>query len=99
MNLLAAKIFSRYNTLNLYLFPVNSENQLSARSQNKILNFRLGFILMCERGCQGKISCGLCDRGLLLFESDMQKGSFFNVVCDRGGVFLVRVPTSGEDLV
>ena len=27
-----------------------------------------------------------CDRGMLLFGSDMQKGSFFNLVSDHGGV-------------
>ena len=26
-----------------------------------------------------------CDRGLLLFGSDVQKGSFFNLVSDHGG--------------
>ena len=28
----------------------------------------------------------VCDRGLLQFGSDMQKGSFFNQVSDHGGI-------------
>ena len=42
-------------------------------------------LFCCAKGVVRE-KLAMCDRGLLLFGSDMQKGSFFNLVSDHGGV-------------
>ena len=49
---------------------------------------RLGFLLLCKRGCQQGKTGYKCDRGLLLFGSDMQKGPFLNLMSDHGEVHI-----------
>ena len=48
----------------------------------RIVGFRY---FVCAKGVVGAKST-VCDRGMLQFGSDMQKGSFFNQVSDHGGV-------------
>ena len=46
---------------------------------------------VCAKGVVGAKSTG-CDRALLQFGSDVQKGSFFNNVSDNGGVLFWEYP-------
>ena len=54
----------------------------------RIVGFRC---FACAKGVVGAKS-NVCDRGMLQFGSDMQKGSFFNQVSDHGGVLISEYP-------